>query len=349
MSDSTPTQIRLDHYPAGIPGDDAWTVTHDPTPELVDGQVEVDVQLISIDPGMKGWITPMRSYMPPIEPGDVMRSFGIGPVTRSASDRLRVGDVVTGFLGAQTEAVVDARAVRRCDVSVAPMELHLGVLGMTGFTGYFGMLDIGRPESSHTVVVSAASGAVGSVAAQVAKRSDARVVGIAGGPAKCAYLVDELGLDAAVDYKSTSSSIAEQLAAATPSGIDVYFDNVGGEVLEAVLQHINDHARIVLCGGIAGYDDMAGAAGPAGYMKLVTTSSLMQGFTMKDYFHRIPEAFADLLAWVADGSLRHREHIVEGIERFPEALRMLFDGQNNGKLLLSTRGAATSSSGSGSE
>jgi NADPH-dependent curcumin reductase CurA len=184
------------------------------------------------------------------------------------------------------------------------------------------------------VVVSAASGAVGSVAAQVAKRSGARVVGIAGGPDKCAYLVDELGLDAAVDYKSTELSIADQLAAATPNGINVYFDNVGGEILEAVLQRINDHARIVLCGGISGYDDMAGAAGPAGYMKLVTTSSSMQGFTMKDYLHRIPEAFADLSAWVADGSLRHREHIIDGIERFPEALRMLFSGQNHGKLLL---------------
>jgi len=334
MSDSTPTQIRLDHYPAGIPGDDAWTVTHDPTPELVDGQIEIDVQLISIDPGMKGWITPMRSYMPPIEPGDVMRSFSIGPVTRTATDRIQVGDVVTGFLGVQTTAAVDARAVRPCDVSVAPMELHLGVLGMTGFTGYFGMLDIGRPQSGQTVVVSAASGAVGSVAAQVAKRQGATVIGIAGGPAKCDYLVDTLGLDDAIDYKSAEQSITDQLAAATPSGIDVYFDNVGGEILEAVVQRINDHSRIVLCGGISGYDDMAGASGPAGYMKLVTTSSSMQGFTMKDYMHRIPEAFADLSAWVADGSLHHREHVVDGIERFPETLRMLFDGQNHGKLLL---------------
>lgn len=338
MSDTTPTpdptQIRLRHYPTGIPGDDAWIRTHEPTPELIDGQIEVDVQLISIDPGMKGWITPMRSYMPPIEPGDVMRSFSIGPVTRSASNRIKVGDVVTGFLGVQTTAVVDARAVRSCNVSVAPMELHLSVLGMTGFTGYFGMLDIGRPDSSHTVVVSAASGAVGSVAAQVAKRSGARVVGIAGGPAKCAYLVDELGLDAALDYKSSEHSIADQLAAATPNGIDVYFDNVGGEILEAVLERINEHSRIVLCGGISGYDDMAGAAGPAGYMKLVTTSSSMQGFTMKDYLHRIPEAFADLSSWVADGSLKHRQHIVDGIERFPEALRMLFTGKNQGKLLL---------------
>jgi NADPH-dependent curcumin reductase CurA len=236
MNASIPTQVRLDHYPTGIPGDDAWTITHDAPPELAEGQIEVDVQLISIDPGMKGWITPMRSYMPPIEPGDVMRSFSIGPVTRSASDRIRVGEVVTGFLGVQTTAIVDARAVRRCDVSIAPMELHLAVLGMTGFTGYFGMLDIGRPQPDHTVVVSAASGAVGSVAAQVAKRQGARVIGIAGGSVKCAYLVDELGLDAAIDYKSTEQSITDQLAAATPDGIDVYFDNVGGEILEAVLQ-----------------------------------------------------------------------------------------------------------------
>jgi len=144
MHYSAPTQIRLDHYPTGIPGDDAWTIAHDATPELAEGHVEVDVQLISIDPGMKGWITPMRSYMPPIEPGDVMRSFSIGPVTRSASDRIQVGEVVTGFLGVQTAAVVDARAVRRCDVSAAPMELHLSVLGMTGFTGYFGIGRLGR-------------------------------------------------------------------------------------------------------------------------------------------------------------------------------------------------------------
>ena len=330
----TPTQIRLDHYPSGIPSDDAWRITHDPTPELAEGEIAVDIQLISIDPGMKGWITPMKSYMPPIKPGDVMRAFSIGPVTASASDRIRVGDVVTGFLGVQTTAVVDARAVRTCDVELAPVELHLGALGMTGFTGYFGMLDIGRPEASHTVVVSAASGAVGSVAAQVAKRSGARVVGIAGGPTKCEYLIDVLGLDAAVDYKSTDRSIVEQLSAVTPNGIDVYFDNVGGEVLEAVLRNINDHARIVLCGGISGYGDMASAAGPAGYMKLVTTSSLMQGFTMKDYFHRIPEATANLSSWIADGTLAHRQHVIDGIERFPEALRMLFSGQNHGKLLL---------------
>jgi hypothetical protein len=329
-----PSQVRLVAYPSGIPTDDVWSITHDPPPELADGEIEVDVLLISIDPGMKGWATPMRSYIAPVPLGDVMRAFGIGPVVRSASERFSEGEVVTGFTGVQTRAVVDARGMRAVDMSLAPIEMHLSVLGMTGFTGYFGMLDLGRPEAGETVVVSAASGAVGSVAAQIAKRQGARVVGIAGGPAKCAYLLDELGLDVAIDYKSKDQSVAEALGDAAPSGVDVYFDNVGGEILDAVLMRINRHARIVLCGGISQYGDMANATGPGNYLQLITKSGRMMGFTMLDYLHRIPEAVPDLAAWVADGSLKHRQHIVEGVDSFPEAFRMLFRGENHGKLLL---------------
>ncbi len=331
---SQPSQVRLVAYPSGIPGDDVWKITHDSPPELGDGQIEVDVQLISIDPGMKGWATPMRSYIEPVALGDVMRAFGIGPVVRSASKFFSEGDVVSGFTGVQTRAVVDSRSMRPIDMALGPIEHHMSVLGMTGFTGYFGMLDLGRPEATDTVVVSAASGAVGSVAAQIAKRQGARVVGIAGGPAKCAYLLDELGLDAAVDYKSKAQSVADGLRDAAPDGVDVYFDNVGGEILGAVLGHINRHARIVLCGGISQYGDMVNAAGPGNYLQLITKSGRMMGFTMLDYLHRIPEAVTDLAEWVADGSLKHRQHIIHGIENFPEGFRMLFRGENHGKLLL---------------
>jgi len=239
---------------------------------------------------------------------------------------------VSGFTGVQTSAVVDDRSMRPIDLDLAPIEQHMGVVGMTGFTGYFGMLDLGRPAAGETVVVSAAAGAVGSVASQVAKRQGARVVGIAGGPTKCAYLVDELGLDAAVDYKT--GPVEPGLRDATPDGIDVYFDNVGGEILDAVLMRINRHARIVVCGGISQYDDMANARGPSNYLQLISKSGTMVGYTMLDYLHRIPEATADLAAWAADGSLRHRQHVIDGIENFPEAFRMLFRGDNHGKLLL---------------
>ena len=329
---STPTQIRLVAYPDGLPTTDTWETTNDPTPEVGDGQIEVDVQFISVDPGMKGWASPWRSYIDPVEPGGVMRAFGIGPVTRSQSSIYSVGDVVSGFTGVQTTAVVDDRSMRPIDLDIAPMELHMSVLGMTGFTGYFGMLDLGKPTDGQTVVVSAASGAVGSVAAQVAKKQGARVVGIAGGPVKCGYLLDELGLDAAVDYKA--GPVADPLAAATPDGIDVYFDNVGGEILDATLMRINRHARIVVCGGISQYSDMSKAAGPENYLQLISKSGTMVGFTMLDYLHRIPEAVADLAAWVGDGSVKHRQHIIEGIENFPEAFNMLFRGDNHGKLLL---------------
>jgi NADPH-dependent curcumin reductase CurA len=331
-----PVQVRLAQYVEGVPGDDAWTVTHDPTPDPADGEVEIDVQFVSVDPGMKGWSTPIRSYIAPVEPGEVMRAFGIGPVVRSASKHFAVGDVVTGFTGVQSRAVVGQGWLRPVDVGIAPPELHLSVLGMTGFTGYFGMLDIGRPRAGQTVVVSAASGAVGSVAAQIAKREGARVMGIAGGPEKCAYLTDDLGLDGAIDYKA--GPVADRLKAETPDGIDVYFDNVGGEILDAALMRINQGARIVLCGGISQYADMAEASGPDNYLQLISKSGTMRGFTMMDYMHRIPEAFADLSSWVADGSLHHRQHIIDGLENFPEAFRMLFRGDNVGKLLLRVEG-----------
>lgn len=328
----TATQVRLTAYPSGPPTASTWAITHDPLPPLGEGDVQVALSHVSVDPGMRGWITPKRSYMPPIRPGDVMRAFGVGRVVASRCDGLAVGDVVTGFTGVQTAAVLPGKWLRTVDATLAPPEAYLGGLGMPGYTAYFGLLDVGRPRAGETVVVSSAAGAVGSIVCQIAKHHGCRVVGIAGGPAKCAFVRDALGADAVIDYRA--APIAEALAAAAPDGVDVYFDNVGGPTLDAVLLQVNRHARIVVCGGISQYADMDRVVGPANYLQLVTQSARMQGFTMRDYLARIPEAFVQLLQWSREGKLRFREHVVDGIEAFPRAFAMLFAGENHGKLLL---------------
>jgi NADPH-dependent curcumin reductase CurA len=319
-------------YAGTRPVRDIWALTRDPVRALADDDVSVAIDTISIDPGMSGWITNKRSYMPPVKPGGVMRAFGVGEVTHSKSADLAVGDWVTGFTGVQTHGVYRAENLRKIDPSLAPPEKFLSGLGMTGYTGYFGMSDLGEPKEGETVVVSAASGAVGSIAAQVAKAAGARVIGIAGGPEKCAYLLDELSLDAAIDYKA--GDIGEALAQACPDEIDLYFDNVGGETLEAVLGLMKYQGRIVVCGAISQYGDFAGAQGPANFMSVVTHSLQINGFTMRDYMHRVPEALEWLVPAWKDGRLKMREHIVEGIENFPGTYDMIFRGENHGKLLL---------------
>lgn len=325
-------QIRMREYAGTRPVRDIWALTKDPVRALADGDVSVAIDTISIDPGMTGWITNKRSYMPPVKPGGVMRAFGVGEVTHSKSADLVVGDWVTGFAGVQTHGVYRAENLRKIDPSLAPPEKFLSGLGMTGYTGYFGMNDLGKPKTGETVVVSAASGAVGSIAAQVAKAAGARVIGIAGGPEKCAYLIDELSLDAAIDYKACD--IGEALAQACPDEIDLYFDNVGGETLEAVLGLMKYQGRIVVCGAISQYGDFAGALGPANFMAVVTHSLTINGFTMRDYMHRVPEALGWLVPAWKDGRLKMREHVIDGIENFPDAYDMIFRGENHGKLLL---------------
>ncbi len=319
-------------YPGSKPARDFWKLTHDEPRPLVEGEIAVAVDTISIDPGMSGWITDKRSYMPPVKPGGVMRAFGVGEVVESSSPDFAVGDWVTGFTGVQTHGVYRGENLRKIDTSLGSAEKFLSGLGMTGYTGYFGMSDLGRPKEGETVVVSAASGAVGSIAAQVAKDAGARVIGIAGGPKKCAYLLDELGLDAAIDYKG--GDVDEALAQACPDEIDLYFDNVGGETLEAVLGLMKYRGRIVVCGGISQYGDFAGARGPANFMSVVTHSLTIRGYTMRDYMHRVPEALEWLVPAWKDGRLKMREHVVEGIENFPDAYEMIFRGENHGKLLL---------------
>ena len=267
---SAAIQIRLNAYPQGSVGPETWRLTHDAPGRPVPGQVLLKMQWLSVDPGMRGWITPKRSYMPPVQPGEVMRAFGVGEVIESAAPGLKPGDVVTGFTGVQTLGWVDATMVRKIDLRWASARHYLSGLGMTGYTAYFGLLDVGKPQAGQTVVVSAAAGAVGSIVCQIAKRMGCRVIGIAGGAEKCAYLRDVLGLDSVINYKNTDLSVAFEESA--PSGIDLYFDNVGGETLDAVLMRINRHARIVVCGGISQYADLEHARGPANYLQLVAQS-----------------------------------------------------------------------------
>ena len=329
------SQYRLTKFRTADTGNDIFELTHDDPPPVQDGEVLVRFDWISIDPAMTGWTTNKRSYMPPVQPGKIMRAFGIGEVMETKYEGLAAGDWVTGFTGMQTEGVLKGKHLRKVDVNLAPPNHYLSGLGMTGYTGYFGMLDIGKPEPGKTVVVSAAAGAVGTIAAQSAKMAGARVIGIAGGPIKCAFLKEELLLDGAIDYKS--DNIGEGLTRECPNGIDIYFDNVGGDILDAVLARINYKGTIVVCGAISQYADFYNQAGPKNYMQLIAQSAKMQGFTMKDYMHRVPEAFIALLTAQKKGDLIFREHIVEGIESFPIAFEMLFRGGNQGKLLIKVR------------
>lgn len=332
MSDTNIFQLRLKSYPQGLPQDENFELTHDVLPELKEGEIAFETTWISIDPAMKGWVTQKRSYMPPVAIGEAMRAFGVAKVTASKHDKFKPGDWVTGMLGVQSAAVMDARLVRKIDTSFAPPEKYLGGLGMTGYTAYFGLFDVGQPKAGETVVISAAAGAVGSVAAQLAKAHGCKVIGIAGGKDKCQYLSDVLKLDGVIDYKN--QAVGEQLSALAPEGVDVYFDNVGGDILDDVLMRINEHARIVICGAVSQYEKMDDMTGPKNYMQLVMRSGRMQGFTMKDYLRRIPEAFTKLYTMEQNGELILRDHVLQGIDQFSHGLEMIYSGQNNGKLLL---------------
>lgn len=327
-----PYRIHLAAIPDGLPDAGTWRVSHDAAPDPQEGEVQLAVRYLSVDPAMATWVQPLRSYSPPVKVGEVMRAFGVAEVAASRDKHFQAGDVVFGIPGVQTHVTIPAKSLRKLDPAFAPLPKYLGGLGMTGFTAYFGLTDIGRPVKGNTVVVSAAAGAVGSVVCQVAKLMDTWVIGIAGGPEKCRYLIDELGIDAAIDYKNEKVQAA--LDRFAPDGIDVYFDNVGGQTLEAVLARINRHARVVVCGGISQYQHLSQARGPRNHLQLVAQSATMQGFTMLDYLPRIPEAATTLGGWMQQGKLRTREHIVKGIEHFSQALSMLFSGANHGKLII---------------
>src|SRR5271167_3799689 len=313
-------QFRLAARPVGLPKPSDWDHTEEPVPEPGDGEVLVRIEYIGLEPAMRGWMNEGRSYIPPVGIGEVMRGFAAGEVVASNFEGLSVGDHVSGLLGVQEYAVVSGNAVQKADTKLAPLETYLGTLGLPGMTAYFGLIDIGRPVEGETVVVSGAGGATGGVVGQIAKLKGCRVVGIAGGVEKCEY-VTELGFDAAVDYKS--EDLMKALAEQCPNGIDVYFDNVGGEILDAALAHLTRHARVVICGAISQYNATDAIKGPSNYLSLLVNNATMTGFVMSDYLDRYAEAVGEMAGWLASGQLVSRDDIAEGLESFPEVLLRL--------------------------
>jgi NADPH-dependent curcumin reductase CurA len=324
-------QFRLAARPVGLPKDSDWSYVEEPVGEPGEGEVLVKIQYVSLDPAMRGWMNEGRSYIPPVGIGEVMRAFAAGEVIASNFPAIAVGEHVGGLLGVQEYAIANGAGVFKLDTTLAPLPVYLGTLGMPGVTAYFGLLDVGRPQEGETVVVSGAAGAVGSLVGQIAKINGCRVVGIAGGHEKCSYVVDELGFDAAIDYKA--QDVAAGLAQHCPKGIDVYFDNVGGEILDAALAQLARHARVVICGAISQYN--AGQMrGPSNYMSLLVNHASMTGFVMSDYLDRYAEAVTELARWLAAGQLTSREDIAQGLESFPQTLLRLFSGEHIGKLVI---------------
>ncbi|MGY0497877.1 NADP-dependent oxidoreductase [Nocardia sp. FBN12] len=326
-------QVRLAQRPSGLPDADTWTVTTEELPALSAGQILVRVDFISLDPAMRGWLNDVRSYVPPVGLGDVMRALDIATVVESAHPDFAVGDTVSGTFGVTEYAISDGKGVGRVDLSVAPGPTWLGALGMPGMTAYFGLLEVGKLAPGETVVVSAAAGAVGGVVGQIAKAKGANVIGIAGGPEKCRLLTEELGFDAAIDYRG--DDVLRRIRELAPKGIDIYFDNVGGEILDAALANLRRGARVVLCGAISAYNDEKLQLGPSRYMSLLVFRATMTGFVVFDYADRYGEAVAQIGQWLAEGTLKSREHVVDGgVAQFGETLNLLFTGGNTGKLVL---------------
>jgi NADPH-dependent curcumin reductase len=325
-------QYRLAARPVGLPKPSDWEYAEAPVPQPGEGEVLVKILYVSLDPAMRGWMNDTRSYIPPVGIGEVMRALAAGEVIASNHPEVAVGDHVTGLLGVQEYVVAHGNAVIKVDTSLAPLQVYLGTLGMPGMTSYFGLLDIGQPKEGETVVVSGAAGAVGGVVGQLAKLKGCDVVGIAGGAEKCRYVVEELGFDSAIDYKS--EDVLAALGERCPKGIDVYFDNVGGEILDAALANLARNARVIICGAISQYNATGAMTGPSNYLALLVNHASMTGFVVSDYGARYAEGAQEMGGWLASGKLKTREDIAEGLENFPDTLLRLFKGENTGKLVL---------------
>jgi NADPH-dependent curcumin reductase CurA len=330
---STNHQVRLATRPSGLPTRENWQFTEEAVPEPKDGEILVKVQYISLDPAMRGWMNEGKSYIRPVAIGEIMRAGGAGKVLASKNPKFREGDLVSGGFGVQEFAISDGKGVQKVDTRIVALPTYLGVLGMPGMTAYFGLLDIGKPQAGNTVVVSGAAGAVGSVVGQIAKIKGCRAVGIAGGADKCRMLVAELGFDAAIDYKGEDVKAA--LKRECPNGIDIYFDNVGGDILDAALARLAMRARVVICGAISQYNATEAVKGPANYLSLLVNRASMTGMVVFDYADRYAEAAREMAGWIAKGQLKAKEDVVVGgIAAFPEVLLRLFKGENVGKLVL---------------
>jgi NADPH-dependent curcumin reductase len=325
-------QFRLAARPVGMPKRSDWSYVEELVREPAEGEFVVKLRYLSLDPAMRGWMNEGRSYIAPVKIGEVMRALGAGRVVASRNPGFALGDHVTGVFGVQEYAVSNGQNVMKVDVRSAPLPVYLSALGAPGLTAYFGLLDIGQPKAGETVVLSGAAGAVGAVAGQIARIKGCRVIGIAGGPDKCDYIVKDLGFDAAIDYKSRDVKTA--LAEHCPKGVDVYFDNVGGEILDTVLLFLSRRARVVICGAISQYNNTTPIKGPSNYLSLLLNHARMEGFVVFDYIAGYGEALREMAGWLGSGKLKSREDVVKGLETFPETLLKLYTGENFGKLVL---------------
>jgi NADPH-dependent curcumin reductase CurA len=331
-------QVRLAARPVGNVGPECWRFTEEPVAEPGEGGVLVKTLSLSLDPAMRGWMNEGKSYIPPVGIGEVMRAGGIGVVVASKNAAFAVGDHVTGAPGVQEYWALAGDQVQRSglakiDLRVGTVNQWLNVLGMPGMTGYFGLMDVGQPQAGETVVVSGAAGAVGQTVGQIAKIHGCRVVGIAGGAAKCEFVVKELGYDACIDYKG--GSVRDGLKQFCPQGVDIYFDNVGGEILDTVLTRINKKARIIICGAISQYNNTTPVQGPKNYLSLLVNRARMEGIVVFDYADRYAQAIAEMAGYLKAGRMVSREDVVDGgVAAFPATLPKLFSGENFGKLVL---------------
>jgi len=325
-------RFTLASRPVGMPKRTDWSYEEETVRELHEGELLIRILFISLDPAMRGWMNQSRSYVPPVGIGEVMRALALGQVVASRNPQFAVGKHVTGTFGLQEYFISGGKGLIEVDQRVAPLPTFLSVLGMTGMTAYFGLLETGGPQPGDTVVVSAAAGAVGSVVGQIAKIKGCRAVGIAGGADKCRYLVADLGFDAAIDYKSEDVTAA--LRKFCPQGMNIYFDNVGGDILEAALANLARGSRIVICGAISQYCGTGPVHGPSNYLSLLVSRATMKGMLVFDYADRYAQAAREMAGWMAAGKLKSREDIVEGLETFPDTLLKLFRGENFGKLIL---------------
>jgi NADPH-dependent curcumin reductase CurA len=334
---TTNRQFKLAKRPVGMVKREDFEFASVPAGEPGPGEVLLKILYLSLDPAMRGWMNEGKSYVPPVGIGEVMRAGGVGRVLKSNDPKFAVGDHAVGITGVQEYAVLPAKGLTRVDPKLAPLPVYLGTLGMPGMTAYFGLLEVGEFKPGDTVVVSGAAGAVGQVVGQVAKIKGAgKVVGIAGGPDKCKWVVEQLGYDACIDYKheDVKKALKQHCASTKSGGVDLYFDNVGGDILDAVLTQLAMHARIVICGAISQYNNTTPMKGPSNYMSLLVNRATMRGMVVFDYAARYKEAAMEMGGWMAQGKLKSREDVVDGLETFPETLLKLFRGENFGKLVL---------------
>ncbi len=333
MQNAVNHQIRLAARPTGLPKDSDWQLTEEPVADPGPGQVLTKIHYISVDPAMRGWVNEGPSYVPAVEIGAVMRALTVGEVVASNNSNFAVGDYVAGLDGVQEFALSDGSSLTKVDVQLAPLQTYLSTLGIAGLTAYCGLIEVGLPQAGNTVLVSGGAGSVGAHVGQIAKIKGCRAVGIAGGTDKCRYITDELGFDAAIDYKA--EQLSDGLKRTCPDGIDVFFDNVGGPTLDAALARINFGARIVICGAISTYNATEPPAGVKNYRALLVRSARMEGFIYFNYRKKWPEMIKQLAAWRAEGKIKCREDIDEGgVAAFPRVLLRLFDGSNFGKQMI---------------